>query len=309
MPVSLLKNALRVLATGWAAASFVFIVLRLSGDPIAAFVPSDMPQELMDAYRTKYGLDAPIWEQYLNYLFSILRGDFGYSFRTNEPAAWLVLERLPATLILTGSALTIAIIVGVASGVGAALYRNTYIDRLLMSISVFGFAMPNFFFGVLLILVFSMSLGILPSSGFNHVSALILPTLTLALAASGAWARLTRSTLLEVLSQPYMETALAKGLSPFRIIVVHGMRGILVPLASLLGFSVGAMVTGAIVTETVFGWPGVGRLLVVSVSQRDLAVVQLIVIMSALVMAISNSVIDLALGVLDPRIGTTRRNR
>lgn len=304
----LLNRAIRILLTAWAAATFVFIMLRLAGDPVAALIPNDLPQDIIDTYRQRFGLDQSLFQQYLNYLWALLRGDFGYSFRTGEPALNLVLERLPATLILTGTALLVAIIVGVPMGIAAALKRDTVIDRTLMGFSVFGFAMPNFFFGILMILLFTLQLRWLPSSGFETASSLIMPALTLGFAASGAYARMTRSSLLEVLSLPFMETARAKGLTSSRVLVVHGLRAILIPLVTLLGFSIGAMISGAIVTETVFSWPGIGRLLVVSVSERDLAVVQLVVVLSAVAMAFSNAVIDIMLGILDPRIGSARRN-
>lgn len=304
----LLNRAIRILLTAWAAATFVFVMLRLAGDPVAALIPNDLPQDIIDTYRQRFGLDQSLFQQYLNYLWALLRGDFGYSFRTGEPALNLVMERLPATLILTGTALLVAIIVGVPMGIAAALKRDTVIDRTLMGFSVFGFAMPNFFFGILMILLFTLQLRWLPSSGFETASSLIMPALTLGFAASGAYARMTRSSLLEVLSLPFMETARAKGLTSSRVLVVHGLRAILIPLVTLLGFSIGAMISGAIVTETVFSWPGIGRLLVVSVSERDLAVVQLVVVLSAVAMAFSNAVIDIMLGILDPRIGSARRN-
>lgn len=304
-----LIRVLRILLTGWAAATFVFIVLRMSGDPVAALIPGDLPQDLVDTYRQRLGLDRSLPVQYLNYLLSVAQGDFGYSFRNNEPALGLFLEQLPATLILAGVALVIAVTFGVISGVIAALNRNTLIDRFFMTFSVFGFAMPNFFFGILLILLFTLNLRWLPSGGFDGWSSLVMPAATLGFAASGAYARMTRSALLEVLNQPYIEMARAKGLAPSRILIVHAMRAITIPLVSLLGFSVGTMITGAVVTETVFAWPGVGRLLVVSVTERDLAVVQVVVVFSALAMALSNTLIDIALGFLDPRIGTARRNK
>lgn len=304
----LLNRAIRILLTAWAAATFVFIMLRLAGDPVAALIPNDLPQDIIDTYRQRFGLDQSLIQQYLNYLWALLRGDFGYSFRTGEPALNLVMERLPATLILTGTALLVAIVIGVPMGIAAALNRDTVIDRTLMGFSVFGFAMPNFFFGILMILLFTLQLRWLPSSGFETASSLIMPALTLGFAASGAYARMTRSSLLEVLSLPFMETARAKGLTSSRVLVVHGLRAILIPLVTLLGFSIGAMISGAIVTETVFSWPGIGRLLVVSVSERDLAVVQLVVVLSAVAMAFSNAVIDIMLGILDPRIGSARRN-
>jgi len=302
-----LIRLLRVVATVWAAATLVFVALRLAGDPVAALIPPDLPDAIAQEYRERLGLDASIWTQYWRYLAAIPMGDFGFSFRTNGPALDLVAERIGATLLLTGTALALAIAVGVPAGILAAIRRNGAVDRIVMSVAVFGFAMPNFFFGILLILLFTMNLRWLPSSGMGGPEHLVMPALTLGLATSGAYARMTRSALLEVLQSPFMRTARAKGLPPGRRLVVHGLRAILVPLVTLLGFSVGALIAGAIVTETVFAWPGVGRLLVVSVAERDLAVVQMIVILSAATMAVANALVDLALGVLDPRIGTARR--
>ncbi|RVT87431.1 ABC transporter permease [Rhodobacteraceae bacterium CCMM004] len=280
----------------------------MSGDPLAALLPADLPQEIIDTYRVRLGLDRSLWGQYLSYMGALVQGDFGYSFRTNGPALDLVMERLGATLILTASALGVAILVGVPAGLLAAVHRNRLPDRAVMSLAVFGFAMPNFFFGILLILLFTLTLQWLPSGGFAGPLHLIMPALTLGLASAGAYARLTRSALLEVLAAPFMETVRAKGMPPGRRIFVHGLRAILVPLVTLLGFSIGALIAGAIVTETVFSWPGIGLLLVISVAERDLAVVQLIVILSAATMATTNALVDLALGWLDPRIGSARRS-
>lgn len=305
----LILRLARIILTVWAAATFVFVMLRLAGDPIIALVPPDLPQDIIDEYRARLGLDQPLFTQYLLYLLGLLRGDFGFSFRTQGPAIDLVTERLGATLILTGAAFAISIVVGIPAGIFAALRRNTIIDRLIMTVFVFGFAVPNFFLGILLILLFTLTLGWLPSSGFRQPAGLIMPALTLGLASAGAYARLTRSSLLEVLNAPFMQTATAKGLPASRRIIVHGLRAILVPLVTLSGFSIGALIAGAIVTETVFAWPGIGRLLVVSVSERDLAVVQVIVIFAAALMATANSIVDVLLGLLDPRIGSARREQ
>jgi len=297
----------RIILTVWAAATLVFIMLRLAGDPTLALIPADLPQDVIDEYRARFGLDQPVPVQYLLYLGGLITGDFGFSFRTNGPALDLVLDRLGATLILTGTSLAIAVLLGVPAGIAAALRRNGWIDRTVMTAAVFGFAMPNFFLGILLILLFTLNLKWLPSSGFDGPANLLMPALTLGLASAGAYARMTRSSLLEVLNAPFMRTARAKGITPVRRLVVHGLRAILIPLVTLGGFSVGALIAGAIVTETVFAWPGIGRLLVISVSERDLAVVQLIVIFAAATMAITNTAVDILLGVLDPRIGSARR--
>ncbi|SFZ85523.1 peptide/nickel transport system permease protein [Devosia enhydra] len=303
-----LSKLLRLVLTVWAAATLVFIMLRLAGDPVAAMVPSDAPQIVIDRYRERFGLDQPFIIQYFAYLRGILSGDFGISFRTGGPAWDMVAPRILPTLILTGTATLVAIVLGVPAGMLAAANHNSPFDRLVMSFSVFGFAMPNFFLGILLILLFTLNWRLLPSGGFEHPQSLIMPAITLGLASAGAYARLTRSAVLEVLASPFMRTARANGVPPLRRMTHHVLRAVLVPLVTLAGFSIGALIAGAVVTETVFAWPGIGRLLVTSVTERDLAVVQLIVILAALTMAISNMMVDLLYGWLDPRIGTRRRS-
>ncbi len=302
MVAVLARKLIRLALTLWVAATFVFVTLRLSGDPVLAFAPPDLPDAILDVYRARLGLDRPLIEQYLGYLGGLLQGDFGYSFRTSGPALDLVLSRLPATLLLGAVALVVAVGVGMTLGMLAALNRNSWIDRAAMGFAVFGFSMPNFFFGILLILLFTLSLNWLPSAGAGDWRHLVMPAATLGLAASGAFARYTRSSLLEVLRQPFMRTAAAKGLGPVRRLVSHALPNAALPLVTLLGLSVGQLIAGAVVTEQVFGYPGVGRLLVTSVSERDLAVVQLLVLMTALAMGLANLLTDLSYTLLDPRL-------
>lgn len=306
-PAFILLRLLRLVLTVWAAVTLVFIAVRLSGDPLAVLVPPDLPDALIAQYRVRFGLDAPLPVQYLRYLAGLASGDFGISFRTGGPAWDLVAARIGATLTLALSALALALALGVPAGIAAATWHGTAVDRVLMAGAVFGYAMPNFFLGILLILLFTLWLGWLPSGGFSGPASLIMPATTLGLAAAGSYARFTRSALLEVMNAPWMRTARAKGLGWRRQVLVHGLRATLVPLATLLGFTLGAMIGGAVVTETVFAWPGLGRLLVVSVAERDLAVVQLIVLLAAVTMAVTNMIVDLLYGILDPRIGTRRR--
>ena len=290
------------LITVLAAVTLVFVVLRSAGDPLVSLLPPDLPDSVIAVYRARFGLDVPIWRQYLNYLASVLAGDFGFSFRTNGPAVNLVLERLPATLALGGVALSISIGLGVPLGITAALYRDRLLDRAVMSLAVFGLAMPNFFIGILLILLFTLSLNWLPSSGNGSALHFIMPSITLGLAVTGTFARFTRSAVLEVLGANFMRTAAAKGIGLARRIVHHALPNAAIPLLTLLGFTIGAMIGGAVVTETVFAWPGVGRLLIVSVGERDLAVVQLIVLMIAVSMSLTNLLVDMAYVLVDPRI-------
>jgi len=301
-----LTKLARLVLTVLATVTLVFFGLRMSGDPLAMLVPPDLSERLIAEYRERFGLDAPMLIQYWRYLINIAQGDFGVSFRTSGPAWNLVMERLPATFLLGGTALAIALLIGVPAGIAAAHWRNSALDRLLMSVAVFGYAMPNFFLGILLILLFTLNLQWLPSSGLSGPASLIMPATTLGLAAAGSYARFTRSAVLDVLGAQYMRTARAKGLPARRRLFVHALRAVLVPLTTLLGFTIGTMIAGAVVVETVFAWPGVGRLLVISVAERDLAVVQLIVIVTATTMATTNLVVDILYGVLDPRIGSQR---
>ncbi len=312
VPLSLefvLTKLARLVLTVLATVTLVFFGLRMSGDPLAMLVPPDLSEQLISEYRERFGLDAPMIVQYWRYLANIAHGDFGISFRTSGPAWDLVMERLPATFLLGGAALGLALLIGIPAGFAAAYRRNSLLDRFVMTLSVFGYAMPNFFMGILLILLFTLTLQWLPSSGFSGPASLLMPATTLGLAAAGSYARFTRSAVLEVLNAPYMRTARAKGMPLRRRLFVHALRAVLIPLTTLLGFTIGTMIAGAVVVETVFAWPGVGRLLVISVAERDLAVVQLIVIVTATTMATANLVVDLLYGIIDPRIGSRRAQK
>lgn len=293
---------LRALVTLWLVVTFVFVVLRLTGNPVEALLAPDAPPEEIAYYTERLGLDEPIHVQYALYLGSLLTGDLGLSFFDSRPVQQVIGDRIPFTLLLASTALAVAVVVGVSLGIVAALNRNRLVDRLTMAFAVFGFAIPNFFFGILLILIFSLQLRVLPSAGHGTVLHLIMPAATLGLAIAGAFARFTRSSMLEVLNRPYMRAAKAKGV-PYRDRVLkHALPNAAIPLVTVLGFSMAGLLAGSIVTETVFAWPGLGRLLVTSVGGRDLAVVQALVILFAAVMVVVNLVVDMLYSVLDPRI-------
>lgn len=303
MPLSFLAiKLLRLVITVWATMTFVFVVMRASGDPLLALVPPDLPDAVLAEYRERLGLEGSVIAQYGRYVANILQGEFGLSFRTQGPAWELVASRLPPTLLLGGSALLLALGIGVPLGLIAALRRDRWPDRAAMAFAVFGFAMPNFFFGILLILLFTLTLEWLPSAGMGSPAHLVMPAVTLGLAAAGLYARFVRSALLEVLEMPYLRTARAKGLGFARVLLVHALPNASLPLLTVLGFSVGTLIAGAVVTETVFAWPGVGRLMVISVGERDLAVVQLLVILIAVTISLVNLAIDLLYAVIDPRL-------
>ncbi len=282
--------------------TFAFIVLRLSGDPAQIIMGADAPPEAVDAFRTAWGLDEPIWVQYFSYFWAILQGDLGRSMRDGRDAIVLVTERIPATLALTLPALAIKICLGIPAGIYAALHRNSLADRIVMIIAVAGFTVPSFVLGLLLVLVFAVQLGWLPSGGQESWRHGILPVITLGLGGAAVLARFTRSAMLEVLGQPFIRTASAKGV-PWRAVVTgHALPNAAIPTVTIIGFMVGTLIAGAVVVESVFSWPGVGRLLVVAVANRDLAVVQCILLLVAITMVCANLIVDLLYGLLDPRL-------
>lgn len=287
--------------------TFAFVVLRLSGDPAQIIMGADAPPEAIDAFRTAWGLDEPIWVQYLSYFWAILQGDLGRSMRDGREAIVLVTERIPSTLALTLPALAIKIAVGIPAGIFAALHRNSLADRIVMVLAVAGFTVPSFVLGLLLVLLFAVQLGWLPSGGQEGWRHAILPVVTLGLGGAAVLARFTRSAMLEVLGQPYIRTASAKGV-PWRAVVTgHALPNAAIPTVTIIGFMVGSLIAGAVVVESVFSWPGVGRLLVVAVGNRDLAVVQCILLLVAVTMVCANLVVDLLYGLLDPRLRSAPR--
>lgn len=286
--------------------TFAFVVLRLSGDPAMLIMSVDAPPEAIEAFRKAWGLDRPIWEQYIAYAAKALSGDFGNSMRDGRPAIELVLERVPMTLAITIPAFLIKIGLGIPAGIFAALHRNSVLDRLTMTVSVAGFTVPSFVLALLLVLVFSVQLGWLPSSGSESWRHAILPIITLGVAGAAVLARFTRSAMLEVLGQPYIRTASAKGVPWRRVVSGHALPNAAIPTVTIVGFMIGSLIAGAVVVESVFAWPGVGRLLVASVANRDLAVVQAILLAIAISMVAANLAVDIAYGWLDPRL---RRGR
>ncbi|MBR0658963.1 ABC transporter permease [Neoroseomonas oryzicola] len=286
--------------------TFAFVVLRLSGDPALLILSVDAPPEAVAAFREAWGLDRPLWVQYFSYFGAILQGDLGQSMRDGRDAIDLVAERIPATLALTLPALALKVGIGIPAGVYAALHRNSATDRVVMVMAVAGFAVPSFVLGLLLVLVFAVQLGWLPSGGQDSWRHAILPVITLGIGGAAVLARFTRSAMLEVLGQPYIRTASAKGV-PWRAVVRgHALPNAAIPTVTIVGFMVGSLIAGAVVVESVFSWPGVGRLLVVAVSNRDLAVVQCVLLLVAATMVTSNFIVDLLYGVLDPRLRTAR---
>lgn len=285
--------------------TFAFVVLRLSGDPALIIMGPEAPPEVIAAFRKAWGLDDPIWMQYFDYFGAIAQGELGRSMRDGRPAIALVLERIPATLALTIPALLLKLAIGIPGGIFAALHRGSLIDRAVMIGAVAGFTVPSFVLGLVLVLIFAVQLGWLPSGGQETWRHAILPIITLGIGGAAVLARFTRSAMLEVLGQPYIRTASAKGVSWRSVVLSHALPNAAIPTVTIIGFMVGTLIAGAVVVESVFSWPGVGRLLVVAVANRDLAVVQCILLLVAATMVTSNLIVDFLYGLLDPRL----RNR
>ena len=297
----LLIKLVRALLTLFAVVTFTFVALRLSYDPVIAMLGPDATLREIEIFRSKWMLDRSIIEQYLAYIGNILQGDFGTSFRDGRSALTVIGERIPNTLSLGLVAYALAILIGVPAGIAAALTRGSVFDRLIMVFSVIGFALPNFFFGIIMILVFSMILQVLPSAGASTWSHYIMPAAALSLTLGGILARFTRSAMLEVLSKLYMRAAEAKGVGKARRTFFHALPNAAIPVVTILGLMLGQLVAGTVVVETVFAWPGIGRLLISAVSSKDLAVVQALVLIIAFAMVTANFLVDLSYRLLDPR--------
>jgi len=302
-----LVKVARSLLTLWLIVTFSFVVLATTGDPLDALVGDDAPQEVIDQYAQRYGFDRPLHEQYFKYLKAVATFDFGISYSDETPVADLILEALPKTLQLGLTSLVGGLLLGVGLGVLAAVKRNTAVDRFVMGFAVFGFSIPNFFFGILLILLFSLQLRLLPSAGSDSLAHLILPAVTLGTSMAGAFARFTRSAVLEVLGKTYMHAAHARGIAARARLFRHALPNAAIPLVTILGLRLGDVVAGAIVTESVFAWPGLGRLLVNAVSARELAVVMGTLIFAATSIILANLTVDLLYGWIDPRMRSSRR--
>jgi peptide/nickel transport system permease protein len=296
------RKVLHTLFVALGVVTLVFAALRLSGDPASTMLPGDASVDELAALRHALGLDQPLAVQYVQFLAGAVRGDFGESIRHQQPAFGLVLERLPATFELAFAALALSVVIALPLGILAAIYRGRAVDMLAMGFAVVGQATPFFWMGIMLILVVSVELRWLPTSGRGGPEHLVLPALTLATHFAAVLARLTRTSMLEVLGQPYVKTARAKGLPERSVVLAHALKNAAVPVVTLVGLQFGTLLGGAVVTETIFAWPGVGRLAVQSIFVRDYPVVQAGVLVLALSFVAINLLVDVLYATLDPRI-------
>lgn len=286
----------------WGVVTIVFFVTRLVGDPVALLLPVGASPEQMQQMTAALGLDKPLWQQYLVYVGQVLTGDFGQSFQFNRPAIGVVLERMPATIQLALLAMVLGIIIGGAAGSIAALKRGSVVEFVVMTLALLGQATPVFWLGIMLILLFAVDLGWVPTGGYGSPAHLVLPAFTLAVFVSASIARLLRSSMLDVLKEDHVRTARAKGLLPGTVFLWHIARNALIPVVTMIGILTGELLGGSVVTETVFAWPGVGRLIVQAIETKDFPVIQAGVALIATIYVVVNLLVDLLYAVLDPRI-------
>lgn len=297
-----LRRLLQTIPTLLGVTLIVFILVRLTGDPTTIMLPPESPPEAIAEFRAAHGLDRSLPVQYLVFLRGALTGDLGASIRYQEPVTDLIAQRLPATLELTAASMLLAVVLGVSIGLLAGLFRNSWFDRLARTIAMAGQAIPTFYLGIVLILVFGVWLQWLPTIGDGGLRFLILPSVTLAAYLTPLLLRVTRGSVLDEINQDYIRTARSKGMSEWRVVAVHLLKSSLIPVLTVAGLQVGSMLGGAVITETVFAWPGLGQLLVNAISTRDYPVVQGLVLFAAAAFILVNLLVDLTYKFLDPRI-------
>ncbi len=318
MSVFVIRRILQSLMVVLAMSLIVFVGVHVVGDPVHILISDDMTQEEVERFIQRLGLDRPMHEQYLHFLGNALQGDMGNSFVQAEPALKLILQRMPATLELALAALLLSILLGVPLGMYAGLYPNSPVSRTIMAGSILGFSLPTFWVGLMMIMVFAVMLGWLPSTGrgetvsllgvqvsfltWDGLRHLLLPAVNLALFKISLVTRLARAGTREAALQDYVKFARAKGLKPSRVVLVHVMKNIMIPVVTVLGLEFGGLIAFSVVTETVFAWPGMGKLLIDSIQLLDRPVVVAYLVITVVMFVVINLVVDILYSVLDPRV-------
>ena len=282
--------------------SAVFVMVRLSGDPVLLFMPMDIQAKDVNDFRQRLGFNDPLSVQYARFIGGALRADFGESLRYRRDAVGLVLERLPATLLLAGTAMLLTVMLAVPLGVLTAVHRDRLVDHAGTVLTVLGQAVPGFWLGLMLIYVFAVRLRVLPTGGTGTLAHLVMPSIVLAAFFAARIARLTRSSVLEILGEDYVLTARAKGLGELRVVGKHTLRNSAIPIVTLAGLELGQLLGGAVITETIFAWPGLGRLTVQALLNRDFPVVLAAVSLTSVLYTLINLGVDLLYAWLDPRV-------
>jgi ABC-type dipeptide/oligopeptide/nickel transport system permease component len=298
----LLRRALASLFAIWGVATLTFVLLRVTADPAALLVGERATPEQIAEVRHRLGLDRPLVVQYADFLRGAVAGDFGESYRFNEPALQMVIDRLPISLRLATAAFVVALALAIPLAIASAVWRDTIVDYVASFLSFAGFAMPAFWLGAMAIIVFSVELRWLPTSGSGDLKHYVLPTLTLATWPLGQFTRLLRSELLNVFHEDYVRTARAKGLAERVVVTRHSLKNAFLPVLTLIGLSFGSLLGGAIITETIFAWPGLGRMIIQATLNRDFPIIEASVVVLATGFVLINFVVDILYGALDPRI-------
>ncbi|HEY7030386.1 MAG TPA: ABC transporter permease [Thermomicrobiales bacterium] len=301
----LVKRALASLFAVWGVATLTFVLLRVTADPAALLVGERATPQQIAEVRHRLGLDRPLATQYGDFIGHAVVGDFGQSYRFDEPAMSMVVERLPISLRLATAAFVVALVLAIPLAIASAVWRDTVVDYVASFVAFLGFAMPAFWLGAMAIIVFSVQLRWLPTSGSGDLKHYVLPTLTLAMWPLGQFTRLLRSELLNVFHEDYVRTARAKGLAERVVVWRHTLKNAFLPVLTLIGLSFGSLLGGAIITETVFAWPGLGRLIIQATLNRDFPIIEASVVVLATGFVLINFVVDVLYGVLDPRIKLT----
>ncbi|TBL79449.1 ABC transporter permease [Paenibacillus thalictri] len=298
----LFKAFMQIVPVLFLISLIVFLLVHVSGDPVSLMLPDTATAEDRHALTVALGLDQPLYTQYFKFVGHMLQGDFGKSFRYNEAALPIVLDRLPATFELAFAAMVVATVIAIPLGIISATKRNSFWDVLATGASVLGKAMPHFWLGIMFILLFSVKLGMFPVSGRGTFAHLVLPAITLGTGIAAEMTRLIRSSMLEILGQDFIRTARSKGLGERFVIYKHAFRNSLIPVVTIMALQISTLISGALITEAIYAWPGMGQLVIQAVNTRDMAIVQAAVMVIALLVILSNMLADFIYRLLDPRI-------
>ena len=298
----LLRRFIQALITIWGAITVVFLMIRVTGDPVRMILSPEASEEQVAALRESLGLNQPLGKQYLDYLSDVLHGNLGDSFTYKQSALKVLMERMPATFQLALTAILMACVVGILFGIISVLFKNGIIDAITGLFVTTGQSIPVFWLGIMLIMIFSVKLGIFPTSGADKWNSIILPAISLAAYPAATVTKLMRSNLLEVMGQDYIRTARAKGMGMWRVIFSQAIKNAFIPVLTVIGLEFGSLLGGAVVTETVFAWPGIGRVIIQAVYARDFPLVQAGILVVSFVFVFINFLVDVGYTLLDPRI-------
>lgn len=298
----LVKRVLQMIPVLLIITLVVFLLVNVAGDPTVNMLPLDATEADRQALREALGLNRPLYIQYLDFLGDAVTGNFGESYRYNQPAVELALQRIPASVQLAGTALLLAIVLAIPLGILSAMFANSPLDLAVSGISVLGRAMPNFWVGILLILLFAVELNVLPVSGSGTPAHLVLPAVTLAIQAASQIIPLIRSNMLAIMHEDYIRTARSKGLREAGVVCIHAFKNALVPVVTVVALEIPSLIGGSLITETVFAWPGLGQFLIQAINNQDMSVVQVCIFLIAVITLVANLLADIVYCLIDPRI-------